>query len=84
METNRYVSQWKEVKEMTAGKTMDEIRSVFGKDVTNDFREGDEEIIDANYKDILVTFVDARLHNCIEAYDRNGVFLDVIDVSRYV
>ena len=62
METKDYIAQWKEVKEMTGGKTMDEIRTIFGKNIKNDLRVGiepglDHDIIDANYKDILVSFV---------------------------
>lgn len=92
MEMKDYIAQWKEVKEMTEGKTMEEIRSIFGKDITNDLRVGieagiDHDIIDANYKDILVTFVEkdgnAHLHNWIETYNKEGVFLEVVDVSSY-
>ena len=92
MEVKDYIAQWKEVKEMTEGKTMDEIRTIFANDITNDLRVGieagiDHDIIDANYKDILVTFVEkdgkAHLHNWIEMYNENGVFLGVIDVNSH-
>ena len=92
MEVKDYIAQWKEVKEMTEGKTMDEIRTIFANDITNDLRVGieagiDHDIIDANYKDILVTFIEkngkAHLHNWIETYNENGVFLDLVDVNSY-
>ena len=91
METKDFIAQWKEVKEMTEGKTMDEIREMFGKDITNDLRAGveaglDRDIIDANYKDILVTFMEkrgkARLHNWIETYNKDGYFLGVVIVDK--
>ena len=90
MKVKDYIAQWKEVKEMTEGKTMDEIRNIFGKDITNDLRVGieaglDHDIIDTNYKDILVTFVEkdgkAHLHNWIEMYNDGGIFLGAIDVN---
>ena len=90
MERKDYIAQWKEVKEMTDGKTMDEIRTIFAKDITNDLRVGfeagiDHDIIDTNYKDILVTFVEndgkAKLHNWIETYSDTGIFLGVVDVN---
>ena len=92
MEMKDYIAQWKEVKEMTEGKTMDEIRNIFTNDITNDLRVGieagiDHDIIDTNYKDILVTFVEkdgkAHLHNWIEMYNDGGIFLGVIDVNSY-
>ena len=92
MEVKDYIAQWEEVKEMTEGKTMDDIRTIFAKDITNDLRVGtepgiDHDIIDANYKDILVTFVEkdgkARLHNWIEMYNDGGIFLGVIDVNSH-
>ena len=87
-----YIAQWEEVKEMTENKTMDDIRNIFANDITNDLRVGidagiDHDIIDANYKDILVTFAEkdgkAHLHNWIETYDENGVFLELVDVNSY-
>ena len=87
-----YIAQWEEVKEMTENKTMDDIRNIFANDITNDLRVGidagiDHDIIDANYKDILVTFIEkdgkAHLHNWIETYDENGVFLELVDVNSY-
>lgn len=89
MEMKDYIAQWKEVKEMTEGKTMDEIREMFGKDITNDLRVGveagiDHDIIDTNYKDILVTFFEedgkAHLNDWIETYNENGVFLGVVGI----
>lgn len=87
-----YIAQWKEVKEMTENKTMDDIRNIFANDITNDLRVGveagiDHDIIDTNYKDILVTFIEkngkAHLHNWIETYDEDGVFLELVDVNSY-
>ena len=92
MEVKDYIAQWEEVKEMTEGKTMDDIRTIFANDITNDLRVGkepgiDHDIIDTNYKDILVTFVEkdgkARLHNWIEMYNDGGIFLGVIDVNSH-
>ena len=92
MEVKDYIAQWEEVKEMTDGKTMDDIRNIFANDITNDLRVGkepgiDHDIIDTNYKDILVTFVEkdgkARLHNWIEMYNDGGIFLGVIDVNSH-
>jgi hypothetical protein len=90
MERKDYIAQWEEVKEMTEGKTMDDIRNIFANNITNDLRVGieagiDHDIIDTNYKDILVTFVEkdgkASLHNWIEMYDKEGIFLGVVDVN---
>ena len=92
MEVKDYIAQWEEVKEMTEGKTMDDIRTIFANDITNDLRVGieagiDHDIIDTNYKDILVTFVEkhgkALLNNWIEMYNENGVFIGVIDVNSH-
>ena len=92
METKDYINQWKEVKEMTKGMTMDDIRSTFAKDITNDLRAEfeaglDHDIIDVNVKDILVTFIEkrgkAKLHTWIEMYAKNGEFLGVVDVKKY-
>ena len=92
MEVKDYIAQWEEVKEMTEGKTMDDIRTIFANDITNDLRVGkepglDHDIIDTNYKDILVTFVEkdgkAHLHNWIEMYSKEGIFLGVIDVFSH-
>ena len=92
MEVKDYIAQWKEVKEMTKGKTMDEIRNIFGKGITNDLRVGieagiDHDIIDTRYKDIRITFVEkdgkARLHDWIEMYNDDGILLGVIDVNSY-
>ena len=92
MEVKDYIAQWEEVREMTEGKTMDDIRNIFANDITNDLRVGieaglDHDIIDANYKDILVTFMEkngkARLHNWIEMYSKEGIFLGVIDVNSH-
>lgn len=89
MNKKDFIAQWKEVKEMTEGKTMDEIREMFGKDITNDLRVGveagiDHDIIDTNYKDILVTFIEedgkAHLNDWIETYNENGVFLGVVGI----
>ena len=38
MEVKDYIAQWEEVKEMTEGKTMDDIRTIFANDITNDLR----------------------------------------------
>ena len=90
MEMKDYIAQWEEVKEMTEGKTMDDIRNIFANDITNDLRVGieagiDHDILDTNYKDILVTFVEkdgkAHLHNWIETYSDGGVFLGVVDAN---
>ena len=90
MEMKDYIAQQKEIKEMTEGKTMDEIRNIFGKDITSDLRVGIEpgivhDIIDANYKNIRVTFVEkngkALLRNWIETYNKEGVFLGLIYVG---
>lgn len=84
MERENYIAQWKEVKAMTEGKTMAEVRSIFGNNITNDLV--DEGIIDTNYKDILVTFVEkegkAVLHNYIECYSKEGIFLEVMVVNE--
>lgn len=84
MEKIHYISQWEEVKRMTDGKTMDEVRAIFGNDITNDLRES-REFIDANYKDILVTIYEedgkARLDTSVECYNKEGIFLGVIYIS---
>ena len=81
------VSQWYEVKKITMGCDMDNIREVFGDRITNDTKE----CIDVNYKDILVTFSAdmcdmqeyggmARLSDRFEYYTKEGVFAGVFDL----
>jgi hypothetical protein len=71
--------EWAELQEYN-GKSVEEIRSTFGKDITND----DGEHIDLNYKDILVTFNVSdgivSLSDCIEVYNSEGVFCNVFYV----
>lgn len=82
------VSQWYEVKNITMGCDMDNIREVFGDRITNDTKE----CIDVNYKDILVTFSAdmydmqeyggmARLSDRFEYYTKEGVFAGVFDLA---
>ena len=72
-------SEYRELRKYN-GCTADEIRSTFGKDITND----DGEHIDLNYKDILVTFNVSdgivSLSDCIEVYNSEGVFCNVFYV----
>lgn len=79
MERERYIEQYREVKETTKGMTMDEVREHFGDNVSNDFVEGGVRIIDTNYKDILVTFSErdgnVELSNFIEMYSSDDVFI---------
>lgn len=86
MEREKFIQQWREVKAMTEGKTIDEIRQIFGKDITNDFMELGFVTIDTNYKDILVTFTEingkAVLLNDVECYNEYGVFIDLIYVRK--
>ena len=84
-----YINEWKEVKDMTEGKTMADIREMFKTGITNDIPNGygaDQAIIDTNYKHILVTFIEkdgnATLHNWVETYADNGYFLGVIIVKE--
>ena len=71
--------EWAELQEYN-GKSVEEIRSTFGKDITND----DGEHIDLNYKDILVTFNVSdgivSLSDCVEVYNSEGVFCNVFYV----
>ena len=87
MKTTHYIDQWREVKAMTDGKTMDEIRNIFGEGVTNDFVEDGVRIIDTNYKDILVTLSNedgkVRLADSFECYDKDGVFIGVLYASEF-
>lgn len=84
-----YIGQWKELKEMTKGFSMDDIREKFDGDITNDLTEKDGmgkgmEMIDLNYKDILVTFFGkevASIGEYIECYDENDNFIEVMKVE---
>ena len=82
------VNQWYEVKNITMGCDMDNIREVFGDRITNDTKE----CIDVNYKDILVTFSAdmcdmqeyggmARLSDRFEYYTKEDVFAGVFDLA---
>lgn len=86
MEREKFIQQWREVKAMTEGKTIDEIRQIFGKNITNDFMEMGFTTIDTNYKDILVTFTEINgkvvLLNDVECYNEYGVFIDLIFVKK--
>lgn len=86
MEREKFIQQWREVKAMAEGKTIDEIRQIFGKNITNDFMEMGFTTIDTNYKDILVTFTEingkAVLLNDVECYNEYGVFIDLIYVKK--
>lgn len=79
MNREHYVNQYNEVADSVKGMTIEQIREFFGDGVTNDFVEGDERIIDANYKDILVTVVDrngsVELTRDFEMYSSDGVYL---------
>lgn len=81
MEKEIYIDQYREVEKATAGMTMDEVRTYFANSVSNDFTEGGVRYIDANYKDILVTFVGppetekAEIQDDIEVYSKEGIFL---------
>ena len=72
---------------------MDDIRLMFQKNITNDLSESDEEglrhdLIDINYKDILVTFIEKKdkavLHDFIEMYNKEGIFIGAINVKDYI
>lgn len=78
----KYLDQWYEVAKIGCGKTMDELRKIFAKDITND----EEDYIDLNYKDILVTFnklVDgtAFISRYFEYYNENGVFCGELKIT---
>ena len=83
MEIKDYIAQWVEVKKMTIGKTMEEVHALFGNEVTNYRRD---ELLDANYKDILVSFGEkdgkANLHTTIEMYNENDIFIGCLDVAK--
>ena len=90
MNTEDYIRQWNEVKAMTEGKTMDEIRAMFGSQITNEFEEewcGHTYVtIDANYKDICVTFENCKdgstmLDPRFESYDEEGMWDGIIDAK---
>ena len=74
----KYISQYNEIKEKYDGKSVEEIHSAFANDITND----DDEYIDTNYKDILVTFSikdrKCYLTKMIECYDENDNFIGTI------
>ena len=79
MNKEHYLKQYNEVADIVKGKTIEQIRDIFGNGVTNDFVEGDERIIDANYKDILVTVVErngaVEMTRNFEMYSSEGVYL---------
>lgn len=81
MENGHFVNQFNEIKAIVNGKTMDEARKAVGDGVTNDFIEGERRIIDANYKDILVTITEngglAKINSTFEKYSPGGIFLGV-------
>ena len=83
MEIKDYIAQWVEVKKMTIGKTMEEVHDLFGNEVTNYRRD---ELLDANYKDILVSFGEkdgkANLHTTLEMYNENDMFIGLLDVAK--
>lgn len=79
MNREHYVNQYNEVADSVKGMTIEQIRDFFGNGVTNYFVEGDERIIDANYKDILVTVVERDggvvVARSFEMYSSDGVYL---------
>lgn len=80
MNKEHYLKQYNEVADIVKGKTIEQIRDFFGNGVTNDFVEYGRHIIDANYKDILVTVVVeenglVELVRDYEIYSSDGVYL---------
>lgn len=89
-EYNHYLSQYYSILDITINCDMDNIREIFGKDITND--TGD--LIDVNYKDILVTFWafkginkgydryggKAVLADRFEVYDKEGNFVGLFSI----
>lgn len=79
MEKEHYLKQYNEVADAIKGMALEQIRDFFGDGIANDFAEGDERLIDANYKDILVTVVErngaVELTRYFEMYSSEGVFL---------
>lgn len=79
MEKEHYLKQYNEVADAIKGMALEQIRDFFGEGIANDFVEGDERIIDANYKDILVTVVErngaVEMTRNFEMYSSEGVYL---------
>ena len=85
MKKQDFINQWNEVKTITSGMTADEIRTYFADNVIRELEEGvglDHNLIDINYKNILVTFIvkgnTAKLHDYVETYDNDGNFVGVM------
>ena len=83
MRYEKYIKRYREIEKITSGMTMAQIREYFGNDITNDLI--DEGIIDANYKELTITFVEekgvAKLRNSFEIWSSNGGFIDFITVE---
>ena len=77
----RCCEEYNEVVRKYNGASVEDIRTAFGKDITND----ESEFIDTNYKDILVTFNvkdgKCEVSKSMEVYNEYGNFVDKIDLT---
>lgn len=86
MPIRTYKKQYREVQNLLSGKSIPDIVKIVETD--NRFSFGaynpynNDEYLDINYKNILVTIRDGALLPNFECYDNNGIFITYINFNK--
>lgn len=81
-----YKKQYKEAQKAFSGKSIPEIKRIVESDANLSFGAynpyNNDEYLDINYKNILVTIRDGELLPNFECYNDNGVFITFINFNK--
>ena len=86
MPIRTFKKQYREVQNLLSGKSFAEIAKIvetdnrFSFDALNPYNN--DEYLDINYKNILVTIRDGALLPNFECYDNNGIFITHINFNK--